>query len=535
MEKKTEAKVNVARTPQGQVVAEMPRTTAPVMQHNVFGVWTFWLGDPMQRYGRLAPSTAVPLSVKVMMLKDPVLAMCAGFTGATLAKATREIHCKDEAKRRFFEAMVAEWQREFILQANVGIALGSIGLIKRWKFETPQPTAVDDPPVWTGAATPFVVTGFDQIHPLTSEPRFDKTRRHFEGIGAGDELIDVFYALWLTFRKEFAFGDYRGAGRLDNAYKDWWHAQFGQDLYLVAQQKESDRVVMVTYPPGEDPESRKDFQTIALEVGDNVRSGATVALPSSVYPSVNDLGDEDGLTNVRKWSLEFLEGSGSLSRFHEIDDHHAQRMALGYLLPPQTFMNVKQSALGGPTTADVLADVAQDLLMLDAQDIDRHINEYVFPAVSRANFPPDSPPVTMRTVGLPDDNREQLMEIVRILTQKGEEPGQIFDMREAMERLEFPTRSEAQVEEDAEEETPTQTPPGQVPEGEGEGEATMAIASQAGDTQVVGEPLPKWPADQDVSVDAVDVAAALMDWEVRAPEVARGLIVALTTTEQKEG
>jgi len=183
----------------------------------------------------------------------------------------------------------------------------------------------------------------------------------------------------------------------------------------------------------------------------------------------------------------------------------------------------------------VLADVAQDLLMLDAQDIDRHINEYVFPAVSRANFPPDSPPVTMRTVGLPDDNREQLMEIVRILTQKGEEPGQIFDMREAMERLEFPTRSEAQVEEDAEEETPTQTPPGQVPEGEGEGEATMAIASQAGDTQVVGEPLPKWPADQDVSVDAVDVAAALMDWEVRAPEVARGLIVALTTTEQKEG
>lgn len=547
-EAKATVDVKVGQTPQGQIVAEVPRISAPSMAHNLFGVWGYWLGNPTDRYGRLQPSNRVPLAIKLQMLKHPVIAMCTGFTGATLVNAKREIHCKSKRKQRFFEAMFAKWEREFILQANVGIALGSIGLIKRWKFEVPEPTEVDDRPVWNGAATPFVIVGFDQVQPLMGNPVFDPSGRHFEGIETQDGKIDVFYSLWLTFRKEWAFGSYMGAGRLDSAYKDWWQSEFGGDVYLVAMQKQGDRVALVGYPPGKDTNSGKDNQTIALETGDAVRSGATVAMPSLVYPNLDEAGMEAGMTSVRQWSLQFLEGATTVGQFHEIDDHHAQRMAIGLLVPPQAFMNVKQSALGGPTTADVLTKLAIELLMQDSQDIDRHLNEYVFPAISRANFPADSPPVYVRTVGLDAENEDQMMEVIKeLLKADSSEVATMFDMRAAMERLEFPLRSEAEIEKlnaekdnvpqtpQAPEETQTDETPqeGQTPDApQSPTQPTRAIAGAVADGKVVaaGGPLPRW-GDEAVPISADDVASALVAWEDRAPEAARGLLVALTLNE----
>ena len=332
------------------------------------------------------PAYGVPMARKVQMMKDPILAMCIGFTGATLLKAKRVIDCKDDTKRRFFEAMFRTWEKELILNANVGIALGSVGMVKKWAFKKPRKITVDDPETWTGKATPLILDGLDILSPLTSTPLFDGKGRVFEGISTPEGELDVFYSLWLTFRKELAFGSYYGAGRLEHCYKDWWMSEFGHDLYLVAMQKEADRVVVIGYPPGTDAASGKSYQQIAIEIGNAVRSGATVALPTNPYVSVSELDGTEVMSSIQQWTADFLEGSTTFQRFHEIDDHHSQRKMLGYFVPPQIALNVKQSALGGPTTSDVLSELAGELLMQDAADIDRHLNEYVFPAVSKANF-----------------------------------------------------------------------------------------------------------------------------------------------------
>ena len=102
------------------------------------------------------------------------------------------------------------------------------------------------------------------------------------------------------------------------------------------------------------------------------------------------------------------------------------------------YLNVKQSALGGPTTADVLTKLAEDLLLMDAADIDRHVNDYVFAPVARANFPPDSPRVRVRTVGLTSEIRSQLFEIIKgLLTRADVDPGSV-DVDEGLRRLGIP-------------------------------------------------------------------------------------------------
>lgn len=432
----------VTRTPQGQYVTEAPEITTPALQNHLFGRgWGTWLGNPYERYGYLASSQSVPISTKLEMLKDETLALCIAFTGATLVKARREIVCADAAKQRFFDALFRSWEQEFVLQANVGIALGSLGLVKKWRFETPQP--VDAPPVWKESATPYVIRGFDMLYPIGSEPRFDETGHHFEGMETPDGKLDVFYSLWLTFRKELSFGAYRGVGRLEHCYKQWWLKNFGADLYVVALQKQANRVVQATYPPGTDAKTGKSNQQTALEIGDSVRSGATVAIPSDTYRTLG-LDGEERSSSVQKWGLQFLEGAGSMGSFHEIDSHHDKKMAMGYFIPPQSLFEVKGGQLGSVTSAEVLAGIAAEVLMQDAADIDRHLNRYVFPAINKANFPPTSPPVVVKTTGLAPDNREALTELVNALLAQHPD-GKYFDLREAMARLELPLKSEAQL------------------------------------------------------------------------------------------
>jgi len=428
--------VQVGKTPQSQIATETPTTTAPGVQHQFFGAYGYWLGDSERRYGRLQSARNLPEKTKLEMLRDPVIALAMGFITSSLVKANRVIECTDESKRLFFEAMFRGWEQEFIIQSSMAVALGSCGLIKRWSFEVPQPQEIDAPAVWSATATPYIIRGFDQAYPITTTPRFDDKGRQFQGMFIADGEIDVFFSLWITMGQARAFGAYGGSGRLENVYKDWWPKQFGRDLYLVWLQKQINPATKVGYPPGST--GGKKHQDIALATGDSVRSGATVALPSDMYRIVDQMTGDERLSAVNKWTLEFLESSRSIGQFYELDDHHDAKMSLGMLLPPQMYLNVKQSALGGPTTADVLTKLAEDLLMMDAADIDRHVNDYVFAPVARANFPPDSPRVRVRTVGLTSEIRSQLFEIIKGLLGRADVDPSSIDVQEGLRRLGVP-------------------------------------------------------------------------------------------------
>lgn len=431
--------VRTGKTPQKQITAETPQTTAPTSRQFWWGKYGYWLGDSERRYGRLTSSRSIPAHTKLEMLRDPVIALAMGFISATLVKAKRVIECSDESKRRFFEAMFRAWEQEYILKSAMAIALGSCGLIKRFQFAVPETVEIAAPPVWTSAATPYIIEGFDAVYPIGSSAVFDDKGRQFQGMSTPDGKIDVFYSLWIVMGQARAFGAYAGSGRLENVYRDWWLKSFGRDLYLVWLQKCANPVVAAGFPPGKTEGT--SHQDIAIQTGDAMRSGATVAIPSTVYENVDTLTGDERLSAVRQWTLEFLESHSDIGQFHQLEDHADQKISLGMLVPPQAYLNVKQSALGGPTTADVLTRLAANLLMIDAAYLDQPLNDYVFPVISRANFPPSSPRVRVRTVGLDTGSKKQLYEIVKMLLGRMDTDTSLFDLLEGLKRLGMPVAS----------------------------------------------------------------------------------------------
>lgn len=482
MSSKQKPNIHIGETPQRQVAPETPRISAPGVAHQFTGGswWGYWLGDTERRYGRMQLSRRLPAETKLEMLRDPVIALAMGFITATLIKAKRIVECTDDNKRRFFEAVVAMWEREFLTQAAQAVALGSCGLVKRWAFRIPPAIEVGDPPVWTAATTPYIVEGFDAVYPVNTSPAFDRSGRHFQGINAPEGKVDVFFSLWITMGKARAFGAYGGSGRLETVYRDWWAKQFSRDLYLVWLQKNANPIATIGYPPGQ-TETGTDHRDIAVDTGDAARGGATVALPSTVYTTVDSMTASEAYSSIKKWTLEFLETGRPVDQFHEIEDHHDQKISLGMLLPPQMYLNVKQSALGGPTTADVLTQLAEELLLLDAADLDAHLNNYVFAPMDKANFPPDSPRVRLRTVGLVSESRSQLFEIVKTLVGRMDVNAHVVDLPESLRRLGVPIDMEQT------EELPME-PPEETPTAPAAPAAQAAQAAQAADDKRTNNP-----------------------------------------------
>lgn len=490
-----EAMSQIGQAPQGQIVHETPPSRPASRYGGLYGRWSSWLGDPDTRYGRLRRSIEIPTSTKLEMMSDPVIGLCYGFIVSKLLKARYEIMCADEAKRRFFVAMYDRVHNDFIASAAPAVLLGGLGLIKEFAFDTPYPLDPGVSPAWTGDTVPYILTGFEQIHPIGASPAFDEKYK-FVGIDHSGGHVPQFFSLWITIGKERAFGGYGGMGRLNYVYGDWWLKQFVRDSFVLHLQKSVDRSVVVGHPEGTHTDGRS-FSEVALEVGDAVRGGATVAIPTTTYEVFDVASGESKPTNFRQWTLDVIEASENAGAFHEMEDHRDAKMSLGMFVPPQAYLNVKQSTLGGPTTADVLGELALDLLLEDAAMLDAHLNKYVFPIVGRMNFSPGSPPVEKRTTGLAEQDKNDIRELVKLLAQRMDSavPFEI-DVRRALERLGIP-----------------------LVEGGGEGAVPVAagvrspVALQAGKNPIPQEVLEAIAADR--LPDDAEMAAEVTDADLQ--------------------
>ena len=434
--------VQIGRTPAGQIATETPRSSRPSMTRTWGGMFEM-LGDPTSRYGRLVAGT-VSMSTKLKMLTDPVIALSVAYIGSKLVKAEYEVQCADAHVKRFIEAVYGAFHREFMTQAAMAVALGCCGLIKKLRFEAPSPLKIGDPPTWTGASTPLICTGFDQADPATAYPDFEDGE--FTGFHHGGGAVDRVYALWLTIGRAKAFGKYSGTGRLNQAYKAWWLGEFGYDQMAVHVQKFVDRSIIVGHPWGKD-DAGNDLSDTALDIGNDLRSGATIAMPTEVYPAYEETSGMKKLTAIRKWTIELLEAAENIGAFVELADHCDSRKALGMLIPFQLYQQVKQSSLGGPTTSDVLGKLAVDLIIEDATEIDLHLNEYLFPYLVDVNFGQGAALARKVTTGLNEYDRGELFELLKILASRMDgETATLLDAGGLAHRLDVPTRSSESVE-----------------------------------------------------------------------------------------
>jgi hypothetical protein len=423
--------MTIAPTPEGQIVLEETPSYDRHDRRDELTPWgAGWLGEPNKRYGPHIRASEVTIEQMLEMLTDPVIMLASSFVSALLVNATYVIECNDPIKQAFFKDMYDAVHEELMLASLPALLLGAQGLIKQLELVAP-----DRFPSWPGVARPLAFVGVEQIHPTVGEPHFED--RTFAGIKlAGDEHVPVFYSLWLTRAKHLAFGDYRGVGRLRAAWHPYWNKYFSLDLYAIYMQKNVQPTPVIEHPAGKDPVSGKSYREIALQIAKEHMAGAPITVPSEPYKTRNKDGAEE-FSSIRKWALNYKQSGGDVSQFHEIRDVENQEMAMALLIPPQALMDARMTSLGGKSTAEVFSDLAGQVLVLDAAEHDRHLNDYLFPAISRANFPPDSPPVTKRTTGLNTDDRALLGEVATSLIGRDD-----IDMVTLMERLNLPRAKE---------------------------------------------------------------------------------------------
>jgi hypothetical protein len=198
-----------------------------------------------------------------------------------------------------------------------------------------------------------------------------------------------------------------GRPRTLAAFRAWWSYWFG---FLMADrhlEQDADPPIEVSYPPGRsvDPEDETktiDNAVLASRIGDFIRGGGTISVPSETY-----LGDDGRPTAIRKWEVRYVTGGENMAAFDDRLERLRKLKLASILIPPEIL-----DAAGGDATA--AGDMFLETQVLAVSELDDQVNRHFLPKMIAANFSP-APPVRKVTTGIRDRDKRLYEEILKIM------------------------------------------------------------------------------------------------------------------------
>jgi hypothetical protein len=385
------------------------REQAPSTQQSA--IFTNWrqvadqLGDPFE-------VERIPISKLRAMRRDPMLGFGLSFIKTPHVRAHWYINAKDnngpnaqiaahldQDLRRIYASLVFCWMN--------CLDFGFQGIAKRFEFRIPSGTFIaTDPntgeqseqPIWSaGNVQPIAWKPFVALAPEAVEPIWDG-KGGFNGIDYDGSLvpgvtaggsnqhfkIDLYHSLWVTNERDSNFGSIFGYPRLGYAYRYWWSYWFRWAIADRAFEKRGDPSVKIYHPDGEfvDDQTgeRMSYAEYALQMGQQMRSGGVIALPSELYE------DNNGRGTVRQWEMEFTQDATNFQPFDESFDYLDIQKLRALWIPEQAFLEGK----GGTSSRNVAAEVGDSFVesqaVLAAQLVET-INRWVIPQWLAVNYP----------------------------------------------------------------------------------------------------------------------------------------------------
>lgn len=434
------------------------------------GRWVDW-GNAEDILGQPFDNTRLPFSKLYQMRRDPMIAFGLLFAKLPLVRAPWYIKCSDARIAAFVDNALRAIYGRFIFQYSNSLDFGFAPMEKR--FELLKPTwqyekdgeMID---VWDSRAEALVWKSFSALKPDICEPWWNDDGE-FDGIlfrvpnestvdfskgNLGNQAkrratrpdIPLEKALWATNEKDSVFGSLWGFPRVAYAYRYWWSYWYRWALADRHFEKDSDPPAVVWFPSGGEDSidadgNEVDNSTIALALGENARSGSTIALPSEVI-----MGFDDKPTNTKKWGIEFLEGGGNFNAFEQTFAYLDVAKLRAVMVPEQAFLE-GQGGTSSRNVAETLSDVffsSQAVLM---QEIDAHINRYMIPQLVEANFGKQAPPAEKVTRGFASQDMDTIKAIIQLFGQADPTTLEV-DMREILKQLNIPLLTPQQVEQE---------------------------------------------------------------------------------------
>lgn len=416
------------------------------------------LGDPYER-------ERIPLSKLRQMRRDPMLAFGLSFTKTPHVRAKWYINAVsnsgpnlqvanhlDHDLRRIYASL--------ILQIMNSLDFGFQAITKRFEFRIPSGTYVDvnpdtgeqeEKPIWSeGGIEPIAWKPFVGLRPEGVEPIWDKSTGEFFGMeysptgannsggggaaggsgasqtsgGAGGTnkeetfKIDLAHSLWATNEKDANFGSVFGYPALGYAYSYWWSYWFRWAIADRAFERKADPSVIVYHPEGEfqneDTGEVMSYSEYALLMGERMRSGGVIALPSEVYEDANGRG------TTRQWEIDFTKDSVNFQPFDDSFEYLDVQKLRSLCIPEQAFLEGK-GGTSSRNVADTMGSAfiqSQDLKSKQNADI---INRFVIPQWVAANYPEfmeDGGKAEIIIQGFGDEDNDFMLQVVQLLGQQ---------------------------------------------------------------------------------------------------------------------
>ena len=342
-----------------------------------------------------------------MMRRDPMIALGLKYLKAPLLNAPWKIQSKDLRQAAFVENALKAIYTPLLLAICTKFEFGHAGIIKTFERIKPDWTFIDEngteQDVWPSDTISAVVWGTPRVlPPETVEPAFTQDGQQFDGLSykpgplmkdpkasdnakAGEtELIPVGHALWAINEREDVFGNWAGWPRTGYAFRYWYSYWYNYILADKHFEQDADPPAKVSYPPGKTYDAEVgeevDNAAIALQMGDLLREGATLAFPSDTWE--DDLGKP---SSQKKWDFDFVKGGENLDAYlNRFKDLRVMKLR-GLLVPEQALIE-GQSGNSSRNAAASYGAIFAESLGIEMAVIDFLINRYMIPDLLAINF-----------------------------------------------------------------------------------------------------------------------------------------------------
>lgn len=364
----------------------------------------------------------IPLNRRYQMRKDPMIQMGLHYRKFPLIRAKWHIECEDPKIAGAVTEIVRRVRASYIKVMLNKFDFGYQGAIKQFAlgelFDTYEDQGGNPKPVWDDEMVkPLILEP-----PLPLPPEYVKVKVEngkFAGIdamlGGGVEDKDKFvppeWAIWATNEFEENFRNYYGYPLTGYAYRYWWSYWFRFHMEDRHFEMDADPALQIKYPKGTSPDENgnpKNNRDLALEIGNALRGGATIAWPSEPYY------DEQGKPSaISLWEAEFLQGGENLGAFRESSEYLDVMKLRSTLVPEQALVEGK----GGTSSRNAAAtytDIFNESLGQEAEDLDWLWNRYIIPQVVEANWGVDAPRATLITSGFEDEDLSLAHELIKL-------------------------------------------------------------------------------------------------------------------------
>lgn len=281
---------------------------------------------------------SVPLSKLYQMRRDPMIAFALTYVKVPLVRAPWYIQSESAQISAFVDNALRQIYGRLIFQFCTSMEFGFQAIEKRFELFTPDWKYYNDETgeqelVWPDQDVKALVwKPFISLPPESVSPKWNNSGE-FDGISFNSanigvygsqalrwdseqiKNIDIEHALWITNDKDSVFGSLWGYPRIGYAFRYWWSYWYAWALSDRHYEKDADPATLVRYPEGrvlDDDGNEVDMRSLALQLGEDVRSGSTIAMPSKAAL------DMDGKTTGRyEWDIAHVTSGGNFQAFSD--------------------------------------------------------------------------------------------------------------------------------------------------------------------------------------------------------------------------